>query len=32
VTLDLDLLEYDGERFHLRDWNRNHVKDLINEL
>jgi 2-amino-4-hydroxy-6-hydroxymethyldihydropteridine diphosphokinase len=32
VTLDLDLLEYDGERFHLRDWNRNYVKDLINEL
>ena len=32
VTLDLDLLEYDGERFHLRDWSRNYVKDLINEL
>ena len=32
VTLDLDLLEYDSERFHLRDWNRNYVKDLINEL
>jgi 2-amino-4-hydroxy-6-hydroxymethyldihydropteridine diphosphokinase len=32
VVLDLDLLEYDGERFHLRDWDRNYVKDLINEL
>ncbi len=32
VVLDLDLLEYDGERFHLRDWDRNYVKDLINQL
>ena len=32
VTVDLDLLEYDGERFHHRDWERNYVKDLINEL
>ena len=32
VTIDLDLLEYDGERFHHRDWERNYVKDLINGL
>ena len=32
VTVDLDLLEYDGERYHLRDWERNYVKDLINKL
>lgn len=32
VTVDLDLLEYDGERFHHRDWERNYIKDLINEL
>ena len=32
VTVDLDLLEYDGERFHHRDWERIYVKDLINEL
>ena len=32
VTLDLDLLQYDNERFHLRDWERPYVKDLINEL
>ena len=32
VVLDLDLLEYDGVRHHLRDWDRNYVKDLINEL
>ncbi len=32
VVLDLDLLEYDGERHHLRDWDRNYIKNLINEL
>ena len=32
VTLDLDLLQYDDERFYLRDWDRNYIKDLINEL
>ena len=32
VTIDLDLLEYDGERYHHRDWERNYVKYLINEL
>lgn len=32
VAIDLDLLEYDGTRHHLRDWDRNYVKDLINEL
>ena len=32
VTLDLDLLEYDGVRHHLRDWERSYVKDLISEL
>ena len=32
VTLDLDLLQYDDQRFHLRDWERSYVKDLINEL
>ena len=32
VTLDLDILQYDDEKFHLRDWTRNYVKDLINEL
>ena len=32
VTVDLDLLAYDDERYHLRDWERNYVKDLLNEL
>ena len=32
VAIDLDLLQYDGQRHHLRDWNRSYVKDLLNEL
>ena len=32
VTIDLDLLQYDEEQYHLRDWSRSYVKDLINEL
>ena len=32
VTIDLDLLQYDGQRYHLRDWERNYVKNLLSEL
>ena len=32
VTIDIDLLEYDGEHYHLRDWERDYVKDLLIEL
>ena len=32
VTIDLDLLQYDGQRHHLRDWDSNYVKDLLKEL
>lgn len=32
VAIDLDLLQYDDRRHHLRDWDRNYVKGLINEL
>ena len=32
VAIDLDLMEYDGQRYHLRDWDRNYVKDLLKEL
>ena len=32
VTIDLDLLQYDNQRYHLRDWERNYVKNLISEL
>jgi 2-amino-4-hydroxy-6-hydroxymethyldihydropteridine diphosphokinase len=32
VSIDLDLLQYDNRRHHLRDWSRNYVKALIGEL
>lgn len=32
VTIDIDLLAYDQERYHLRDWERDYVKDLLSEL
>ena len=32
VAIDLDLLQYDDQRHHLRDWNRDYVKNLLNEL
>jgi len=32
VAIDLDLLAYDDQRYHLRDWERIYVKDLLNEL
>lgn len=32
VTIDIDLLAYDSERYHLRDWERDYVKDLLPEL
>ena len=32
VAIDLDLLQYDEERHHLREWSRSYVKDLMNEL
>ena len=32
VTIDLDLLQYDDQQHHLRDWSRDYVKNLLNEL
>ena len=32
VAIDLDLLQYDDQRHHLRDWSRDYVKNLLNEL
>ena len=32
VPIDLDLLEFDGEKRHLNDWERPYVKNLIEEL
>lgn len=29
VPIDLDLLEYDGEKRHLPDWQRDYVKQLM---
>ena len=29
VRIDLDLLQYDQQRFHLRDWERDYVKKLL---
>ena len=31
VALDLDILEYDGERRHLRDWDRDYIRLLMAE-
>lgn len=32
VAIDIDLLLFDDERFHLRDWERDYVKELFKEL
>ena len=32
VTIDIDLLQHDDTRYHLRDWERDYVKDLLVEL
>ena len=29
VPIDLDVLEYDGTRHHLRDWQRSYVRKLL---
>ena len=29
VAIDLDLLQYDDQRHHLRDWSRDYVKNLL---
>lgn len=31
VTIDLDLLQYADTRYHLRDWERPYVKDLLDK-
>ena len=32
VPIDLDILKFDGERRHLKDWERPYVKELLIEL
>lgn len=29
VRIDLDLLQYDNDRYHLRDWERDYIKKLL---
>jgi 2-amino-4-hydroxy-6-hydroxymethyldihydropteridine diphosphokinase len=29
VRIDLDLLQFDSDRYHLRDWNRPYVQQLL---
>lgn len=32
VTLDLDLMSYDGVHYHLRDWPRPYIQQLLGEF
>lgn len=32
VPIDLDLLQHDDKRFHLRDWQRSYVRNLLVKL
>lgn len=32
VTLDLDLMLYDTDRYHERDWKRPYIQQLINDI
>ena len=32
VTIDLDLLQYDNQRYHEKDWQRNYVSAIINDI
>lgn len=32
VTLDLDLMQYDSQRYHLNDWPRPYIQQLINDI
>ncbi|MBQ3699299.1 MAG: 2-amino-4-hydroxy-6-hydroxymethyldihydropteridine diphosphokinase [Prevotella sp.] len=32
VTLDLDLMQYDGQRFHEKDWPRPYIRQLLPDI
>ena len=32
VTIDLDILQYDNQRYHEKDWQRKYVVDIINDI
>lgn len=32
VTIDLDLMQYDSQRYHAHDWPRPYIQQLINDI
>lgn len=32
IPIDIDILEYDGTRYHEEDWQRDYVKELLESL
>ena len=32
ITIDLDLLQYDGKRYHEKDWQRSYVINILNDI
>jgi len=32
VTIDLDLLQYDDQRYHERDWQRPYITRIIDDI
>ena len=32
ITIDLDLMQYDGQRYHLKDWSREYIQLLIDDI
>ncbi|MBQ9203067.1 MAG: 2-amino-4-hydroxy-6-hydroxymethyldihydropteridine diphosphokinase [Prevotella sp.] len=32
ITIDLDLMSYDDERYHLNDWPRPYIQQLLNDI
>ena len=32
ITIDLDLLQYDSQRYHEKDWQRSYVTSIINDI
>ena len=32
VTIDLDLMQYDEQRYHEKDWQRPYVTSIINDI
>lgn len=32
IMMDLDILEFDGERFHENDWKREYISELIEDI